>query len=143
MRACAAVLALLAAQGAPAAAAIVPDCAGPVAVARAVVMRVDRDGSLILDHGRAAVLEGIRVPLRDDGAPPLLADDTLVALAQLVRDGPVALTATAPMRDRYDRLRAQAIKSVWLQRALLERGLARVMIAPDRSDCAPDLYEAE
>ena len=27
--------------------------------------------------------------------------------------------------------------------ALLERGLARVEIAPDREECAPDLYEAE
>ena len=27
--------------------------------------------------------------------------------------------------------------------ALLERGLARVEIAPDREECAPDFYEAE
>jgi hypothetical protein len=31
----------------------------------------------------------------------------------------------------------------WLQIALLEQGLARVRISPDREECAPDLYEAE
>ena len=32
---------------------------------------------------------------------------------------------------------------VWLQLELLRRGLARVQIAPDRDECAPDFYEAE
>ena len=40
-------------------------------------------------------------------------------------------------------MRAQAVGGEWFQVALLEQGLARVAIAPDRSDCAPDLYEAE
>jgi hypothetical protein len=105
------------------------------------VTRVERNGGLILDRGRAVVLEGIRLPL-GDGTPPLLANQVLVTLTRLSA-GPVTFAAMPPDRDRYDRLRAQAFTSVWLQRALLERGLAQVEIAPDRTGCAPELYEAE
>jgi endonuclease YncB( thermonuclease family) len=37
----------------------------------------------------------------------------------------------------------QGFGQAWLQSALLEQGLARVQISPDRTECAPDLYEAE
>ncbi len=57
--------------------------------------------------------------------------------------GPVTFTATPPKEDRYDRVRAQAFGDAWFQAALLEQGLARVAISPDRNECAPDLYEAE
>ena len=41
-------------------------------------------------------------------------------------------------------MRAQGFTGkTWLQAALLEQGLARVAIAPDRNECAPDLYAAE
>ena len=40
-------------------------------------------------------------------------------------------------------MRAQGFGQQWLQIALLEQGLARVAISPDRKECAPDLYEAE
>src|SRR5262249_23616297 len=43
----------------------------------------------------------------------------------------------------YGRIRVQGFGRVWLQTALLEQGLARVQISPDRAECAPDLYEAE
>jgi hypothetical protein len=49
----------------------------------------------------------------------------------------------APQKDRYGRTRVQAFGRQWFQVALLEQGLARVQISPDRSECAPDLYEAE
>ena len=127
--------------GIAAAAMAIPDCAGRVVVARQTVTRVERNGGLILDRGRAVVLEGIRLPL-GDGTPPLLADEVLVALTRLA-SGPITFATTPPERDRYDRLRAQAFASVWLQRALLERGLARVEIAPDRTGCASGLYDAE
>jgi hypothetical protein len=123
---------------------VVPDCAGRIEIARTPVTRVGRDGVLILPRGRAVALEGIRLPLGDaDRAPPGLVDQAYVALTGLVGEGPVVLRATPPKTDRYDRLRAQGFARVWLQRALLEQGLARVAIAPDRSDCAADLYEAE
>jgi hypothetical protein len=50
----------------------------------------------------------------------------------------------APLEDRYGRIRVQAFTGDnWVQAQLLTRGLARVSIAPDRVDCAAELYEAE
>src|SRR5258706_6678095 len=119
-----------------------PDCAGMEKIARAHVARVEHNGALILSDGRAMVLEGIRLPLAD-GAPSGLTDRTLAALRELAQAEPVTFTISPPKEDRYGRIRAQAFGQSWLQVALLERGLARVAISPDREECAPDLYEAE
>ncbi|MEO8302452.1 MAG: hypothetical protein ABI608_11685, partial [Rhizomicrobium sp.] len=118
----------------------IPDCAGKVEIAHARVLRLESKGALILPDGRALTLEGIRLPL--DG-PRELAERARAALSVLVQSGTVSFTAVAPARDRYGRLRAQGFGGQWLQVALLEQGLARVAISPDRSECAPDLYEAE
>jgi micrococcal nuclease len=126
----------------PAMAMPLPDCAGEVAVAKAHVARVEQDGALILDDGRAAVLEGIRLPGADRPTTPA-AQHALQILRQLAVGTSLVLTSTPPRQDRYGRIRVQAFDHVWLQMALLERGLARVEIAPDREECAPDLYEAE
>lgn len=125
-----------------AAAMPLPDCAGHDEIAGAQVVRVEKNGALILRDGRTVLLEGIRLPGVDRPSDPVavLALDTLRDLAS---KGPLALTSTAPERDRYDRLRVQAFGTVWLQTELLKRGLARVMIAPDRQECYPDFYEAE
>lgn len=121
-----------------AAAAAIADCAGPVEIRAAHVVRVERNGALVLSDGRAVLLEGIRLP---DAA---LKDQALDTLRDLALAGPVTFTAVPPKEDRYDRVRGQAFAaSGWLQVALLERGLARVQIAPDRHECSPDLYEAE
>jgi micrococcal nuclease len=128
----------------PVAAAIsLPDCAGAVEIDRAQVTRVENNGALILRDGRAVLLEGIRLPGVDRPSDPIaaLALDTLRELATKV---PLTLSSTPPRQDRYDRSRVQAFgRSVWLQTELLKRGLARVMIAPDRQECYPDFYEAE
>jgi hypothetical protein len=117
----------------------IPDCAGPVAIAHAHVARVEQNGGLILPDGRILILEGIRLPLADKS----VSGRALAALRTLAMAGPVSFTTIAPEKDRYGRLRVQGFGSSWLQAALLEQGLARVQIAPDRSECAPDLYEAE
>ena len=120
-------------------AATIPDCAGEVAIARAHVMRVERNGVLVLNDGRAVLLEGIRLPEEDNRR-----DAALSLLRSLTANAPVTFTATAPKEDRYDRIRAQGFSGrAWLQQVLLEKGLARVAIAPDRNECAPDLYDAE
>jgi endonuclease YncB( thermonuclease family) len=126
----------------PALAMPLPDCAGEVAVANAHVVRVEQDGTLILNDGHAAILEGIRLPGLDRPVTPV-AGQALDALRQLTVGQKLVLTSTTPQQDRYGRLRAQAFDNTWLQVTLLERGLARVQIAPDREECAPDLYEAE
>jgi micrococcal nuclease len=126
-------------SGTDAYAAIIPDCAGPVEITGAKVVRVEKNGVLVLSDGRAVALEGIRLPQEDSQR-----EQALGLLREMTVDKTVTLTATAPKEDRYDRIRAQGFnRSAWLQRALLEKGLARVAIAPDRNDCAPDLYEAE
>jgi endonuclease YncB( thermonuclease family) len=129
----------------PAFAADVPDCAGGVEVADAHIVRTERNAALILSDGRAVHLEGIRLPLgRTDHAPQFLADQALAVLGDMANDHELVLTAVAPKEDRYDRIRAQAFSGAqWLQVALLKRGLARVAIAPDRVECAAELYDAE
>jgi len=122
----------------------IPDCAGKAEIANARVIRVERNGALILSDGRAVLLEGIRLPQPEaEGGPRYLSDRALSVLTELTRQGPVTFTATPPKQDRYDRVRAQAFNQTWLQIALLEQGLARVAISPDRDECSPELYEAE
>ncbi|MEY4966749.1 MAG: hypothetical protein RL274_2332 [Pseudomonadota bacterium] len=122
----------------------IPDCAGRAEISGARVLRVERNGALILSDGRAVLLEGIRLPQAEaEGGPRYLSDRALSVLTQLAQRGPVTFAATPPKQDRYDRVRAQAFNQVWLQLALLEQGLARVAISPDRDECSPELYEAE
>lgn len=122
----------------------IPDCAGKAEISNARVIRVERNGALILSDGRAVLLEGIRLPQPEaEGGPRYLSDRALSVLTELTRQGPVTFTATPPKQDRYDRVRAQGFNQAWLQIALLEQGLARVSISPDRDECSPELYEAE
>ena len=142
---------ILAALGAmPAAAAEAPACAGPVEISRAHVVRAERNGVLVLSDGRALILEGIRLPLgAADHAPARLADEARATLLSLTDEAPLSGRAVPPKEDRYDRVRVQGFASPnssdskWLQQALLEQGLARVAIAPDRSECAAELFGFE
>jgi len=119
-----------------------PDCAGTIEVAHAHVVRVEKNGALILGDGRAMLLEGIRLPGADRPSDPI-ASVALDALRELAMKEPLTLTSTPPKDDRYDRVRVQAFGNAWLQVELLRRGLARATIAPDREECSPDFYEAE
>jgi micrococcal nuclease len=111
----------------------------------AVVLRVEQDGALDLKGGRQAVAEGIRLPQgRSDHASQYFADEALSTLRTLVVGKTVSLTAMPPEEDRYGRVRAQiAIGGDWLQGELLARGLARVALAPARTECAATLYNLE
>ena len=127
---------------APALAMPLPDCAGRVETARAPVVRVERDGALILQDGRALLLEGIRLPGADRPSAPIAAQ-ALDVLRQMAMTSPLTLTSTPPKEDRYGRLRGQAFAEAWLQVEMLKRGLARVAVMPDRQECSPDFYDAE
>lgn len=116
----------------------IPDCAGSPEVSKTRIVRVARNGDLILPDGRAVLLEGLRLP--DAGPRRAQALSLLQALAM---GRPVTFAAMPPKQDRYGRLRAQGFSDVWLQVVLLERGLARVALSPDRDECFPELYEAE
>lgn len=129
----------------PAMAADIAPCAGAPEISRASVVRVEQNGAMILSDGRALLLEGIRLPQgAADKAPRQFADQARATLLLLARDGLVTGAAVAPKQDRYDRVRVQGFtETAWLQRALLEQGLARVSIAPDRRECASQLYAFE
>jgi len=126
-----------------------PACAGPVEIAGTVVSRIEQNGVLISVDGLAIHLEGIRLPsARADRAPGMFTDQAFGMAIGLTRGRSVTLTAVPPKQDRYDRVRAQvfaasADNQVWVQKHLLELGLARVAIAPDRTECAAELYAAE
>jgi micrococcal nuclease len=123
----------------------IPSCAGTVEIGGAQLLRVERNGSVIFADGRAVHLEGIRLPGGGaDRAPQNFADQALAVLTALAQAGPLALTAIPPKEDRYDRVRGQLFNAkAWVQAELLARGLARVMIAPDRTECAAELFAVE
>lgn len=107
---------------------------------------VGNDGTLELDSGRKAVLEGIRLPLgAAERAPPEYAEAARAALRKLAVGRTLKLAIFAPERDRYGRFRAQVFtgKDTWLQEELLQAGFARVAFPPDRTDCPAMLYAAE
>jgi endonuclease YncB( thermonuclease family) len=126
-------------------AAPIPDCAGPVEIADAPIVRVERSNDvLVLRDGRAVHLEGIRFPhANQDRAPPATADQAYDAIKQMAKGRALTVTSLPPKEDRYDRVRGQVFGDGWLQVALLRAGLVRVDIAPDRTECAAQLYAAE
>ena len=138
------ILIALSLLAAPVAAAARPDCAGGVEISGAQLLRVEKNGSVIFTDGRAIFLEGLRLP-GADRTPPPFADKALGTLAGMLQRGPLTLTAVPPKEDRYDRVRGQlfAGDGNWVQAALLKAGLARVSIAPDRAECAGELFAAE
>ena len=130
-------------------AAPLPACAPVIEVPAVKVIRVERNGVLVLSDGRAVDVEGILLPAGGhDHAPSFLARQAVAVLGDLTRKGSATLAAGQPKEDRYGRLRAQVFflgdeAEPWLQAAMLRRGLARVNIAPDRRECAVALYAAE
>jgi endonuclease YncB( thermonuclease family) len=142
------VASLLAAAGAAQASSI-PDCAGPVEIESVRILRVERTNDvLVLRDGRAIHMEGIVLPRgAKDHAPSAIADQAFDAVNKFVKTRELTVTAVAPKEDRYDRVRGQIFNGdnaePWLQHLLVSRGLARVDIAPDRGECAEELYAAE
>jgi endonuclease YncB( thermonuclease family) len=134
---------------APAWAAGLAPCAGPVEARNVHVVRVEKNGDLVLADGRAVRLEGLVLPAgARDHAPAWLAEQAIATLRDLANNRDVTLAVFVPKEDRWGRLRAevffpQAKDESWLQRAMLRRGFARVSIAPDRRECASELYAAE
>lgn len=126
-----------------------PRCASHIEVAGMKILRVEKNGVLVLHDGRAVDMEGILLPRgRRDHAPWGPARQALAAARAMADHHRVTLMLERPKEDRYGRLRAQIFfphdaAQPWLQVMLLRRGLARVNIAPDRRECARELYAAE
>jgi hypothetical protein len=122
-----------------------PGCLPPVAIASADIVGVEPTGAMVLKDRGSVELQKLLLPSAEHGhASPDLERQIGTALG-LLKGQKVTLRATAPKLDRYGRLRAQVLLSTgeWLQRDFVLRGLARVQIAPDRPECAPELYSAE
>ncbi|MEJ0044447.1 MAG: thermonuclease family protein [Rhizomicrobium sp.] len=139
-------VAILLLAAAPAYAADLPSCAGPAEISGGQLLRVERNGAVILTDGRATHLEGIRLPGgAADRAPQAFADQAISAILSIAHKAPLTLTAVPPKEDRYDRIRGQLIAGdgTWVQLALLRKGLARVALSPDRTECSDELYAAE
>ena len=123
-----------------------PACTGDVEIGDAHIARVEHNGVLVLQDGRATHLEGIRLPnAAQDRAPQPVMDQAFDALNGLAKDKDLVLRAIPPKEDRYDRVRAQVFTEdgTWLQENLLRLGLARVDLAPDRGECAGELFALE
>jgi micrococcal nuclease len=131
---------VLAAGGAGAAEAERHD--GPVAVAEVIAGDQAR-----LNDGRTLRLAGIRVPAARDGerGAERFAELARAELSGLL-DGQVVtlIPADAPY-DRYGRLVAHIERAdgVWLQKALLERGLAQVQTRPGEAARAGEMLALE
>ncbi|MFL5237261.1 MAG: thermonuclease family protein [Rhizomicrobium sp.] len=122
-----------------------PSCLPPV-IGAALVRGVKEQGVLLLDGRQTAKLEGLVWPAPDrDNSPNSFLARSTQTLHGLVAGARVILHARQPKLDRYNRLRVQVLlgNGRWLQREVLRRGLARASIAPDRPECARDLYAAE
>ncbi len=109
---------------------------------KARITSVADNGVLILKGHRTVKLEGLLWPSERDAARRRQAT---AALRQFASGHEIHLRVGMPKLDRYERLRAQVVlpDGTWLQQALLLRGLVRVSIAPDRRECAQELYAAE
>jgi hypothetical protein len=126
-----------------------PVCVPPVEVANVPLTQVEPNGMLVTNDGRAVKLEGLLLPAGTrDRAPQYLQQQALAALSEITHGHLANLDAKSPKEDRYGRLRAQVFiaddaSSTWVQTAMLARGLARVSITPDRTECAAVFYAAE
>ena len=128
--------------------------AGPALAGDVVrAVRVIDGDTLRLEDGRELRLAGIAAPKRPLGVaadrPWPLADKAKAALAAVVVGQDLRLEPSEPVSDRYGRLLAQLYVQVpgqdalWVQSALLERGLARVEGAAETAEIAVALLAQE
>jgi micrococcal nuclease len=115
---------------------------GPLPVAEVLA------GDLVrLADGRAVRLAGIRVPAGDSAerSEERLAEQARAALRRLLDGEMVTLAPAGAPYDRYRRLVAHLERAdgLWLQGALLERGLAQVQTRPGEAARAAEMLALE
>lgn len=114
-----------------------------------VVREVIDGDTLLLDDGTEVRLVGIQAPKlplgRPDFEPWPLADEAKQALEELALGRRVRLAYGGQERDRYGRALAHLYREdgLWLQGAMLSRGLARVYTFRDNIALAPELLAEE
>ena len=109
----------------------------PAMADSARVVGVRGGAVLLLEDGRQALLDGLRMPSPGDDASGKRADlaavQALNALKALAVDRDVSLVLLADAPDRWGRWPADVRlvrDGTWLQGALLERGYARIDVCP-------------
>jgi micrococcal nuclease len=114
-----------------------------------VVEVIDGD-TVVLADGQQLRLVGIQAPKLPLGRPGFptwpLAPEAREALAGLVLDREVAIGIGGRDRDRHGRVLAhlfRAADGLWVQGAMLEKGMARVYTFPDNRALAAELLERE
>ena len=115
-----------------------------------VTQIVDGD-TLMLDNGLIVRLIGTQAPhlaLGRDGLSDWpKATESKQKLSDLTLGKPVLLRYGGEEKDRYGRLLAQLFVTgppeLWVQKAMLEAGMARVYSFPDNRSCLPELFAAE
>lgn len=102
---------------------------------------------LRLEDGRVVRLAGIRCPADDaeGAAAQRLAREARATLDGLLHRATIRLAPAEAAHDRYGRLVAQIERSdgLWLQGALLERGLAQVHTRPGEAARAHEMLAIE
>jgi micrococcal nuclease len=118
------------------------------------VVRVIDGETVLIDDGREVRLIGALAPKPDtfltlpDARSP--AQDTARALEAMVLNRTVSLRYDGRRRDRYGRALAQVYvtgphggTTEWVQRALVDQGLARAYALPGNSRCIAELIASE
>jgi micrococcal nuclease len=118
-----------------------------------VVARVEPAGTLVLDDGSEVVLVGALLPVslntQTDGDTPWPpAESSRKSLEALVGGKAVDLAFAGRRLDRYGRQLAhvfvgQGVSQVWVQRELIETGVARAYGLPDNQTCIDELLVHE
>lgn len=113
-----------------------------------VVATIDGD-TVALESGLEVRLTGIQAPKLALGRPGFvewpLAGESRDALAALVQDREVALRYGGRRRDRHRRALAHMVRGdgLWVQRAMISIGMARVYSFADNRALVPELLAAE
>jgi endonuclease YncB( thermonuclease family) len=108
------------------------------------VVEVPAGDRLIMSEGRSVRLAGVRLPGADEPATEPSAA-ARAALERLVSGEYVGLGTQGEAHDRYGRLVAQIERAdgLWIQGALLERGLVQVQTRPGETARAGEMLALE
>lgn len=115
--------------------------------ARVTVEAIATDGTLMAGDGLEIRLAGISLPKPEHGYDPAepLADIARRGLAELTVGKSVVLYHVPKRQDRYDRALAHPCleDGTWIQKSMLERGLALVATTRDTTPLAQEMLKIE
>lgn len=117
---------------------------------RGIVTQIVDGDTVILENGETVRLIGMQAPKlakgRDGFMAWPLAEEARSALEALALDAQILLRYGGAQRDRHGRILAHGFvgaDALWVQKNMLEKGLARVYSFSDNRACLDDLYRAE